>query len=165
MDLHRIDARNHRPNDGLLAFARAGRLELALDDRDRDRAREQRSDTPFVARRDATAKLGPCDGKAILEHAHLPATIISYDEDEDPGAAHQLLADVATYFRTPGRMPGVLVCRNHVRLVVGALDAPYPPHLILLDPNWLTPKYEPRDQEWLEGQDTEFELMLPVAME
>ena len=59
----------------------------------------------------------------------------------------------------------MLTCGYHVRLVVGAVNSPYePPHIILLDPNWQEPKYEPRDQEWLERQDTTFELLLPVAV-
>ena len=56
--------------------------------------------------------------------------------------------------------------RLGARLVVGAVNSPYEPrHIILLDPNWREPKYEPRDQEWLERQDTTFELLLPVVVE
>ena len=121
-----------------------------------------KSETPFPERRDPDAAVGGCEGCAILEHAKLPATIISYKK---AGAAKKLLADVATHFQTPGRSPGVLTCGHHVRLVVGAVNSPYePPHIILLDPNWREPKYEPRDQEWLERQDTTFELLLPVAV-
>ena len=121
-----------------------------------------KSETPFVKRRDPDAAVGGCEGCAILKHARLPGTIISY---EKAGAAKKLLADVANHFQTPGRSPGVLTCGHHVRLVVGAVNSPYePPHIILLDPNWQEPKYEPRDQEWLERQDTTFELLLPVAV-
>ena len=124
-----------------------------------------KSETPFLERRDPDAAVGGCEGCAILEDKELPATIISYDMNEDPDAAQYLVRDIAKHFQTPGRSPGVLTCGHHVRLVVGAVNSPYePPHIILLDPNWQEPKYEPRDQEWLERQDTTFELLLPVAV-
>ena len=79
---------------------------------------------------------------------------------------NNVVRDIANHFQTPGRSPGVLTCGHHVRLVVGAVNSPYEPHhIILLDPNWREPKYEPRDQEWLERQDTTFELLLPVVVE
>lgn len=125
-----------------------------------------KSETPFLERRDPDAAVGGCEGCAILEHKKLPATIISYDINEDPDAAQHLVRDIANHFQTPGRLPGVLTCGYHVRLVVGAVNSPYePPHIILLDPNWQEPKYEPRDQKWLERQDTTFELLLPVVIE
>jgi hypothetical protein len=58
-------------------------------------------------------------------------------------------------------MPGLLVCGDHVRVVVGALDAPLIRQLVFIDPNWSEPRFEALDRGGLESlaRDLKFEMM------
>ena len=68
-------------------------------------------------------------------------------------------AVIVEYYSVPDRMPGLLVCGDHVRVVVGALDAPLPRQLIFIDPNWPEPRFEALDRGGLESKAGEFEMM------
>ena len=72
-----------------------------------------------------------------------------------------MLHDVVEYYSVPDRMPGLLVCGDHVRVVVGALDAPHIRQLVFIDPNWSEPRFEALDRGGLESlaRDLEFEMM------
>ena len=72
-----------------------------------------------------------------------------------------MLHDVVEYYSVPGRMPGLLVCGDHVRVVLGALDAPHIRQLVFIDPNWSEPRFEALDRGGLESlaRDLEFEMM------
>ena len=76
-------------------------------------------------------------------------------------AASEVLRKVVEYYSVPGRMPGLLVCGDHVRVVVGALDAPHIRQLVFIDPNWSEPRFEALDRGGLESlaRDLEFEMM------
>ena len=76
--------------------------------------------------------------------------------------ASDVLHDVVEYYSVPGpRMPGLLVCGDHVRVVVGALDAPHIRQLVYIDPNWSEPRFETLNRGRLESlaSDLKFEMM------
>ena len=95
----------------------------------------------------------------LFVYAGIGASTFSY---EGADAASEVLRKVVEYYSVAGpRMPGLLVCGDHVRVVVGALDAPLPRQLIFIDPNWPEPRFEALDRGGLESlaHDLEFEMM------
>ena len=92
----------------------------------------------------------------LLVYANIGASTFSY---EGVDAASDVLHDVVEYYSVPGRMPGLLVCGDHVRVVMGALDAPHIRQLVFIDPNWPEPRFETLDRGGLESKAGEFEMM------
>ena len=92
----------------------------------------------------------------LLVYAGIGASTFSY---EGADAASDVLHDVVEYYSVPGRMPGLLVCGDHVRVVLGALDAPHIRQLVYIDPNWSEPRFETLDRGGLESKAGEFEMM------
>jgi len=115
-----------------------------------------RSPKPLVGRRGRLASLGAPEAKVLFGHAGIEASTFSY---EGVDAASDVLHDVVEYYSVPDRMPGLLVCGDHVRVVVGALDAPHIRQLVFIDPNWSEPRFETLDQGGLESKAGEFEMM------
>jgi len=118
-----------------------------------------RSTTPFVGRRGRLASVGASEAEMLFVYAGIGASTFSY---EGADAASEVLRKVVEYYSVPGpHMPGLLVCGDHVRVVVGALDAPHIRQLVFIDPNWSEPRFEALDRGGLESlaRDLEFEMM------
>ena len=116
-----------------------------------------RSPRPFVGRRGRLASLGAPEAKVLFGYAGIGASTFSY---KGVDAASNVLHDVVEYYSVPDRMPGLLVCADHVRVIVGAIDAPLPRQLVFVDPNWPEPRFQTLDRGRLESlaPDLKFQM-------
>ena len=55
---------------------------------------------------------------------------------DEANRVDDLLQRARAYFLVPDRAPWILTFSNHVRLVVGFIDDPDNPQLIVVDPSW-----------------------------
>ena len=92
-----------------------------------------RSSRPFIDRTGPRASVGSCQAWAVFIDAGLPVTTQAFDE---ANRVDDLLQRARAYFLAPDRAPWILTFSNHVRLVVGFIDDPNNPQLILVDPSW-----------------------------
>ena len=94
---------------------------------------EGRSSRPFIDRTGPRASVGSCQAWAVFQDAGLPVTTQAFDE---ANRVDDLLQRARAYFLVPDRAPWILTFSNHVRLVVGFIDDPDNPQLIVVDPSW-----------------------------
>ena len=94
---------------------------------------EGRSPRPFIDTMNRGARIGSCQAWAVFRDAGLPVTTRAFYEAD---RVDDLLQRARAYFLVPDRAPWILTFSNHVRLVVGFIDDPDNPQLIVVDPSW-----------------------------
>ena len=93
-----------------------------------------RAKTEFVGRKGPKAAVGSCQAWAVFERLRIPVTTKCFDEVD---RVDKLFKAARDYFLMSGpRAPMILTHSNHVRLIVGFIDAPGNPQLIYVDPIW-----------------------------
>ena len=93
-----------------------------------------RAKNEFVGMKGPKAAIGSCQAWAVFERLRIPVTTACFDEVD---RVDKLFEAARDYFLMPGpRAPMILTHSNHVRLIVGFIDAPGNPQLIYVDPIW-----------------------------